>query len=283
MSDNEASITRLLDEAAVRDVTARFADTAIRADYDGFRRLWADDAEWVIGGTEGQPFERRANGIDDVVSLFRKLRDEREYFVQFAVQGPIEINGDEATATCVCHEAARGPGESYYRNNGIWSDRLRRSDQGWVFTSCIYQYLWLVAAKEIPYLPDATRFQNLSIYLPKTPETSKLIGTAGTAPSQGLAPRRGSPGTSCTSTAAPGATRGSPPASIEPAAAHAFSGGVVSGEGRPPVTAVASLDYTVSQFNYPAPPFMAEAPVALRRHPGQPLGSGPRGRHTPST
>jgi hypothetical protein len=75
--------------------------------------LWADDADWVIGGTEGQPFERRAHGVDDIVDLFRDLRGEREYFVQFVTQGPIEINGDEATAHCVCHEAARGPGESY--------------------------------------------------------------------------------------------------------------------------------------------------------------------------
>ncbi len=44
MSDNEASITRLLDEADIRDATARFADILMRADYDGFRTLWADDA-----------------------------------------------------------------------------------------------------------------------------------------------------------------------------------------------------------------------------------------------
>jgi ketosteroid isomerase-like protein len=137
------SLTRLLDEAAIRDATARFADAATSVDYDGFRALWADDAEWVIGGTEGQPFGRHAEGIDDIVSMFRSLRDERDYFVQFAVQGSIEIDGDDATSRCLCHEAARGPGESYYRNNGIWSDRLRRSDNGWVFTSRTYRYLWL--------------------------------------------------------------------------------------------------------------------------------------------
>jgi hypothetical protein len=69
MSENQASLTRLLDEAAIRDATARFADTTIHADYDGFRTLWADDAEWVIGGTEGQPFERRAQGVDDIVAM----------------------------------------------------------------------------------------------------------------------------------------------------------------------------------------------------------------------
>ena len=143
MSENEAAISRLLDEAAIRDTTARFADTAIHGDYDGFRALWAGDADWVIGSTEGQPFERRAHGVDDIVDLFRNLRGEREYFVQFVTQGPIEINGDEATARCVCHEAARGPGESYYRNNGVWFDHLRRSTNGWVFTKRTYQYLWL--------------------------------------------------------------------------------------------------------------------------------------------
>jgi hypothetical protein len=111
MSDTEAALARLLDEAAIRHATARFADAAIHADYDAFRTLWADDAEWVIGGTKGQPFERHAQGVDDMVALFRTLRDEREYVVQFAIPGSIDINGDDPPARCVCHEAARGPGE----------------------------------------------------------------------------------------------------------------------------------------------------------------------------
>ena len=108
-TDNAALLTRLLDEAAIRDATARFADAATSADYGGFRTLWADDAEWVIGGTESQPFERRAKGIGDIVSMFRTLRDERDYFAQFALPGSIEINGDDARTRCMCYEAARGP------------------------------------------------------------------------------------------------------------------------------------------------------------------------------
>ena len=45
-------------------------------------------------------------------------------------------------------------------------------------------------------------------------------------------------------------------ASIEPAVACAFSG-----ERPAPVAAIASLNYTVSPFGYPAPPFMANPPV----------------------
>lgn len=143
ITDKAAALTRLLDEAAIRDATARFADTATHADYDGFRALWADDAEFVIGGTEGQPYERRAKGIDDIMSMIHALRDERDHFVQFAVPGPIEIDGDEAAVRCLCYETARGPGESYYRNSGVCSDRLRRSGDGWVFTNRSYRYLWL--------------------------------------------------------------------------------------------------------------------------------------------
>ena len=36
----------------------------------------------------------------------------------------------------------------------------------------------VVAAKDIPYLPDADRLQTLSLYLPDTSETSALVGTA---------------------------------------------------------------------------------------------------------
>ena len=142
ITNNAASLARLLDEAAIRDAIARFADAATSGDSDGFRTLWTDDAEWVIGSTEGQPFESHSKGIGEIVSHFRHLRDDKEYFIQFAVPGSIEINGDDATVRCLCYEAGRGPGE-YYRNTGIDTVRLRRSGNDWVFTSRSYQYLWL--------------------------------------------------------------------------------------------------------------------------------------------
>jgi kynurenine formamidase len=35
----------------------------------------------------------------------------------------------------------------------------------------------VIAAKGIPYRPNANRLQNLSLYLPKTPQTASLMGT----------------------------------------------------------------------------------------------------------
>jgi hypothetical protein len=141
--NTNALLAGLLDEAAIRGTITRFANCSIFADYEGFRALWADDAEWVIGATERQSFERRAKGVDDIVSLYRTLREERDDFVHFVVPGAIEIDGDEAIARSVCHEAARGPKESYYRTNGVWSDHLQRSGDDWVFASRTYRYLSL--------------------------------------------------------------------------------------------------------------------------------------------
>lgn len=136
----EARIARLLDENDIRSVTARFANAAMRADYDAFRAVWAEDAHWTIGN----PPRVFATGIDDIVAMLRKLRESKEFFVQFALQGSIEINGDEATSECLCHEAARGPdGSSYYRNHCVAFDQFKRTENGWVFTRRDFQYIWL--------------------------------------------------------------------------------------------------------------------------------------------
>ncbi|MDQ1040495.1 ketosteroid isomerase-like protein [Streptomyces sp. V3I8] len=150
MTTTENALARLLDEASIRDTVARFADAATRGDTDRFRATWADDARWTIGE------HVHATGLDDIVSTYQNLRQGRDFFVQFAVQGPIDITGDEATTSTICHEAARGPGETYYRNHCMSTDHLKRSENGWVFTSRSFHYLWL----------DTTPFTGNAIPLP---------------------------------------------------------------------------------------------------------------------
>jgi kynurenine formamidase len=114
----------------------------------------------------------------------------------------------------------------------------------------------VVAAKGIPYITNANRLQNLSIYLPRTPETSNLIGT----PASSLPGSGSEPGLTRYHVHIHGGAWRDPQltsASIEPAVAHAFSASDVSA----PVSAVASINYTVSPFNYTAPPVMAHPPI----------------------
>lgn len=99
----------------------------------------------------------------------------------------------------------------------------------------------VIAARDIPYISHANRLQNLSIYLPQTPETAGLAGTPVTSLPGADAPARlprylvhvhggawRDPRLTC--------------ASIEPAVACAFSGA-----GLAPVAAIASLNYTASR------------------------------------
>ena len=145
-----------MDEAAIRNTIARFADSATRSDYEMFRSVWTNDAEFIIGEA---PHGQSAAGADDIVAMLRRLRAGKEFFVQFAVPGVIEIDGDEATTRTFCQEAARGPGETYYRNHCVAFDRLRRSGDGWLFTSRSFQYLWLdtspFAGTGFPLFPGA--------------------------------------------------------------------------------------------------------------------------------
>ena len=71
-----------MDEASIRNTIARFADSATRFDTDMFRTLWADDAEFIIGHA---PHGQSATGVDDIVAMLRRLRAERDFFVQFAL------------------------------------------------------------------------------------------------------------------------------------------------------------------------------------------------------
>jgi hypothetical protein len=156
MSDQQARLLQFMDEASIRNVIARFADSATTADYDMFRSTWAEEGEFVIGKA---PQMQSATGIDDVVAMLRRLRTGRDFFVMFALPGVIEITGDEATTRTFCHEAARGPGEKYYRNHCVGFDRLRRSGDDWVFVSRSFQYLWLdtgpFSGNGFPLFPDS--------------------------------------------------------------------------------------------------------------------------------
>lgn len=113
----------------------------------------------------------------------------------------------------------------------------------------------VIAAKGIPYVPDGNRLQNLSLYLPRTSETSSLIGLPATA------------------LPAPGASSSFPryhvyihgggwreplvdAGTIEATVAHTFH----AFDRSSPITAVASLNYTLSPFPaHPTKPYDAVA------------------------
>ncbi|MCC4600421.1 nuclear transport factor 2 family protein [Xanthomonas melonis] len=139
MTTLEQRLQRLEDESAIRALVARFADTCIRADHDGFKALWTDDGIWEIGA----PFNLRRDGIEAIAALLHQLRDERNFFTQLVPTGVIVIEGDRAAARWPVRELATGPEDHYYDNVAMYSDTFVRTASGWRFSSRSYTYLWL--------------------------------------------------------------------------------------------------------------------------------------------
>ena len=90
------------DELSIGNLVARFTDAVNERDIAGFRQLWADDAVWEIG----PPLQSRAEGIDEIVALLRRLLQAEQYFMQMTHSGVVEIKGDRATARFVERERA---------------------------------------------------------------------------------------------------------------------------------------------------------------------------------
>ena len=139
MPITESTLTRLADEAAIRDAILHFGDYASRGVYDAFEALWAPDAVWVIG----PPANARLTGVADIVAHYHHLWDGKTFFQQLASPGAIQIKGDEATAQAIIDESAIGANNTFYRTKGVYFDKLRRAGEKWIFTERVYEYQWL--------------------------------------------------------------------------------------------------------------------------------------------
>ena len=104
----EQRLQRLEDEATIRDLAARFADAATRADYETIRSLFTPDAVFTIG----EPFAVTCKGIDEIVALIHKLRDGKDFFVEFVHSGLLQLDGNTASARWLLREVGLGPAKS---------------------------------------------------------------------------------------------------------------------------------------------------------------------------
>ena len=65
----EERLQAVEDELSIRNLVARYTDAVNQRDLAAFRQLWTDDAVWEIG----PPLQSRADGIDEIVALLRRL------------------------------------------------------------------------------------------------------------------------------------------------------------------------------------------------------------------
>lgn len=138
MKTLEERLQAVEDELSIRNLVAHYSDAVNQRDLAAFRQLWADDAVWEIG----PPLQARAEGIDEIVALLRRLLQAEQYFMQMTHSGVIQMKGDRATTRFVVRE--RGRGEStYYDCLAVYEDVVVREAGGWHFAKRVYRYRFL--------------------------------------------------------------------------------------------------------------------------------------------
>lgn len=140
----EQRLQHLEDEAAIRDLAARFADAASRGDHRTISKLFKRDAVFTIGA----PNALTVTGADEIAALIDKLRSDKDFFVQFVHSGLIHLNGGTASARWLIREVALGSaktgvGKSFYNNFGFFLDELEKVDGRWLFKTRTYPYMFL--------------------------------------------------------------------------------------------------------------------------------------------
>ena len=134
----EERLKAVEDELSIRNLAASFTDAVNERDLASFRQLWTDDAVWEIG----PPLTSRADGVEEIVALLRRLSQAEQYFMQLTHSGVIEVKGDRATARFVERERGRGE-SSYYDSLAVYEDVLVREAYGWRFARRFYRYRFL--------------------------------------------------------------------------------------------------------------------------------------------
>src|SRR5258708_40051002 len=103
MTTLEERLQAVEDELSIRNLVARYTEAVNQRDLAAFRQLWTDDAVWEIG----PPLQSRADGIDEIVALLRRLLQAANYFMHMTRSGVMEIRGDRATPRVVERERGR--------------------------------------------------------------------------------------------------------------------------------------------------------------------------------
>jgi hypothetical protein len=118
--------TRLADRAEIADLVARYSWGVDLRDWDLFRSIWAEDAEWVYKG-------KTLRGPDDIVAASAESSLQRTYNHHLANDILIEFTS-ENTANGRVHGQGVGGihdgtefhtwvryNDEYVRRNGSWS------------------------------------------------------------------------------------------------------------------------------------------------------------------
>jgi len=117
----------MTDHEAIARVVARYCHLLDDGRWDEFADLWAEDAEFVLGG-------ETTRGRDAIRASIEATQPPERRGRHLAVNVEVDVDGDEASAVVDFMFWARDrEGKAKLMFLGRYDDRLVRSDGGWRF------------------------------------------------------------------------------------------------------------------------------------------------------
>jgi hypothetical protein len=124
------------EEYEIQDLISRYSDAITRRDWTTVSAAFASDATWQV---LGEPGFRFAGG--EIGNGIRSLVEPANYLIQMNTPAIVRLDGNTATARSTIFETGEfeagrfQPYKCRFESFGIYSDRLRRDDGRWRFTS----------------------------------------------------------------------------------------------------------------------------------------------------
>jgi len=144
-----------VEELAIRNLVARYADAVNRRDEALWGSTWAADGEWLILG-------HQPRGRDDVVALWRNLMGSFSFVLQLIHSGNVDIGADHVTGRWYMSEIWKRADGSSGLTVGVYQDFYVQTEGDWRFSRRRIDLLYMgppdLSAEPIPLPNDFESF-----------------------------------------------------------------------------------------------------------------------------
>jgi hypothetical protein len=123
----EPALNRVIDELAVRDLVARFADAVNHQDPQAIRELFVPDGEFAVAGWTS------LRGAGEVVNFLSGVISHWDVIFQAVHPGRVFLAGDTARGEWYITEYGRYRDGQETFLGGLYSDDYLRTPEGWRF------------------------------------------------------------------------------------------------------------------------------------------------------
>jgi hypothetical protein len=145
-----ADFQAIADRVEIDALRSEFSDAAMMRDRARLASLFTPDGVLRMPAV---PVE--LVGRDAIVAGGDELQAQLDVFVQTTHPGTIALGHDTAIGRVYVHELVRRHDGIQATNFGVYHDRYRRTDHGWMFAERTYEVRYLDPAPLLGFVPTA--------------------------------------------------------------------------------------------------------------------------------